>query len=109
MSNPPQITKTINQLNIIIGPKVVGSEANEIKAAGYILRYAEELKANATNPDDVIIDHHVVSGYNFGMAMYENLQNIVVRLQGETDHVLMMNCHYDSVPGSPGASDDIVS
>lgn len=40
--------------------------------------------------------------------MYKNIQNILVRVQGVSDHVVMVNCHFDSVPGSPGASDDIV-
>ncbi len=37
-----------------------------------------------------------------------SLQNIVVRLEGSAPggRALMLSAHYDSVPGSPGASDD---
>jgi Zn-dependent M28 family amino/carboxypeptidase len=57
---------------------------------------------------DISIDHQVVSGHNFERSVYKNIQNIVVRYQGNTDNVLMLNCHFDSIAGSPGASDDIV-
>lgn len=57
---------------------------------------------------DISIDHQIVSGHNLDRAVYKNIQNIVVRFQGKTDNALMLNCHFDSVPGSPGASDDIV-
>jgi Zn-dependent M28 family amino/carboxypeptidase len=57
---------------------------------------------------DISIDHQIVSGHNFERSIYKNIQNIVVRYQGTTDNALMLNCHFDSVPGSPGASDDIV-
>lgn len=67
-----------------------------------------DIKINATNPDDIEIDRQLSSGFSY-YENYYNLQNIVVRVQGETDHAVMLNCHFDSVPGSPGASDDIVS
>lgn len=57
---------------------------------------------------DISIEQQVVSGYNFKRSVYKNIQNIIVRYQGNTDNALMLNCHFDSVPGSPGASDDIV-
>ncbi|KAG5674839.1 hypothetical protein PVAND_004784 [Polypedilum vanderplanki] len=91
------------------GPKVVGSEANEIIASNYILNHLNEIKNNATNPNDIQIDQQIASGVNFVSMIYINLQNIVVRLQGETNHAVMLNCHFDSVPGSPGASDNIVN
>lgn len=88
---------------------MVGSIANEIHATQFVLDYANEIKRNSTRPDDVIVDHQLTSGVVHTNAMYFNIQNIVVRLQGETDHAVLMNSHYDSVPGSPGGSDDIVS
>jgi acetylornithine deacetylase/succinyl-diaminopimelate desuccinylase-like protein len=103
------LTNPNAHVRLILGPKVVGSEANEVLAANYILQHLREVKANASNPDDIVIDHQIASGHNFESMIYVNLQNIVVRLQGESDHALMLNCHFDSVPGSPGASDNIVS
>lgn len=74
-----------------------------------ILDYVNEVKRNASRPDDIQIQHQVVSGFNEKWKMYyENIQNVIVKLQGEDDNGLLINCHFDSVPGSPGASDDIV-
>lgn len=94
--------------NFIAGPKVVGSDVNEVQAVDEVLRMLNEIRNASEIKSDITIDLQVVSGVNFGHAVYKNIQNVVVRLQGETDHALMMNCHFDSVPGSPGASDDIV-
>ncbi|CRL03600.1 CLUMA_CG016511, isoform A, partial [Clunio marinus] len=96
--------KTLNDF----GPKVVGSDANEILAFNYIFDTLNDIRNNSKLKDEIIVDTQVVSGHNFVSASYENLQNIVVRIQGEIDNAMMMNCHFDSVPGSPGASDDIV-
>lgn len=87
---------------------MLGSIANEIQATQFVLNYANDIKRNASRPDDVIIDHQIVSG-RVRNAAYYNIQNIIVRLQGESDHAVLVNSHYDSVPGSPGGSDDVVS
>lgn len=94
--------------NVFAGPKVVGSDVNEIEAVGEMLAMLNDIRNSSAVPSDITIDLQLVSGDNFGHAAYKNIQNIVVKLQGETDHAVMMNCHFDSVPGSPGASDDIV-
>lgn len=89
---------------------MVGSPANEIFAVNFILDYVNEVKRNARRPEDIQIDLQVVSGFfEKYQSYYVNVQNVVVKLQGEDDNALLMNCHFDSVPGSPGASDDIVS
>lgn len=36
-------------------------------------------------------------------AYYRNVQNVVVKLQGESDLAVMINCHFDSEAGSYGA------
>ena len=77
-------------------------------AADFIFSEVKNIQRNATNSDDIEIDRQIASGFSY-YDNYYNLQNIVVRIQGETDHAVMLNCHFDSVPGSPGASDDIVS
>lgn len=80
-------------------------------AVNYILDYVHDVKRNATRPEDIEIRHQIVSGHfknNKWEMYYENLQNVIVKLQGEDDHALLINCHFDSVPGSPGASDDAV-
>lgn len=41
---------------------------------------------------------------------FRNLQNVVAILKGEDEsHFIILNCHYDSTPGSPGASDDLMN
>ena len=40
--------------------------------------------------------------------VYKNVQDVVVKLNSGTPspHSLLVNCHFDSVPDSPGGSDD---
>ncbi|KAI8115703.1 Endoplasmic reticulum metallopeptidase 1 [Lucilia cuprina] len=78
-----------------------------------------------TKNQRIELDVQVVSGTYwtgfkpYGMTtMYRNIQNVVVKLHGEyklnqghpntnfKDKALLLNCHFDTVPGSPGASDD---
>lgn len=44
-------------------------------------------------------------------SVYRNVQNVVVKLAGASDgngnHSLLLNCHYDSVPGSPGMIEEL--
>lgn len=87
------------------GPKVVGSDANEKQAFQIIYDELNNIRNASRRPTDITVDHQNVSGHNFERAIYKNLQNIVVRVEGQTEHALMLNCHFDSVPGSPGASD----
>lgn len=67
-----------------------------------------DVKKASENYSSITVDHQVVSGFSFQSSIYKNLQNIVVRVQGQTDNALLLNCHFDSVPNSPGASDDTV-
>ena len=81
---------------------------NEVQAFNYVLNYCNWIRNTAADPSLITVDHQVVSGHNFESAIYQNIQNVVVRVQGEDDSAIMLNCHFDSVPGSPGASDDTV-
>ena len=95
---------------------MIGSTANEVHAVEYVLNYVNEIKRNSTRSNDVLIDHQISSGtvspvqsMVSGRGTYLNLQNVVVKLQGESNHSVLINSHFDSVPGSPGGSDAIVS
>uniref|UniRef100_A0A182W0J6 FXNA-like protease n=1 Tax=Anopheles minimus TaxID=112268 RepID=A0A182W0J6_9DIPT len=97
------------------GPKPTGSQANELGAADYIRRELEKVKATAHAAQLVETSHQTISGAypiaflgNPLTSVYRNAQNLVVRLAGqENDNgALMLNCHYDTVASSPGASDD---
>lgn len=96
------------------GPKVTGTQQNEVLAVNFIKKRIDEIVRRANVIQNVTMDHQIASGSYFlsfkphGMVTtYRKIQNIVVRLEGgESSNALMVNCHFDSVPGSPGAGDD---
>ncbi|XP_062551183.1 endoplasmic reticulum metallopeptidase 1-like [Armigeres subalbatus] len=99
------------------GPKPTGSEANEKLTANYIKREIELIQASKHANQQLLVEHQVVSGgYSVAFlghplaSLYRNVQNLVVKLEGKNDDgtkpALMLNCHFDTVASSPGASDD---
>lgn len=99
-----------------LGPRVAGSKANDELAVGIFKREIETIQATKHVNQEVIMENQVVTGaFNFtfyGTSMttiYRNVQNIVVKLKGKSDDALLLNCHFDTVPSSPGASDDVAS
>lgn len=97
------------------GPKPTGSYANEVLAVDFLLReisYIDQLK---NKNQEIIIDKQIVSGGYVGVYMnksatsvYRNVQNVIAKLVGKhKEHALLLNCHFDSVATSPGASDDL--
>lgn len=104
------------------GPRPTGSHNNEILAVDFLKREVEYISIHAHKNQKIIQDLQVVSGaYYIGFAthgmtnVYRNVQNVIVKLIGEDEQLgkanntLMLNCHFDSVAGSPGASDDAAS
>lgn len=98
-----------------IGVRFAGTKENEVVTVKYLHKKLQAIKAVADDSQKVEIDHQVVSGaYKlevFGTTInnvYRHVQNVVVKLHGSSpkNDSLMFNCHYDSVPGSTGASDD---
>lgn len=100
-----------------IGPKPTGSEANEKHAADYIKREIDLIQASTHKAQKLLVENQIVSGgYQISFmgnpltSLYRNVQNLVVKLEGEgcnsTSPALMLNCHFDTVASSPGASDD---
>lgn len=102
--------KTLNDF----GPKVTGTAANEELAVNFLIKRITEIQMKANQSQNITLDHQIASGNYFlpfkpyGMVTaYRNVQNVVVRLEGgESSNALMINCHFDSVPGSNGAADD---
>jgi acetylornithine deacetylase/succinyl-diaminopimelate desuccinylase-like protein len=98
-----------------MGPKVSGTVENEIRATNYIKSRIEQIVSRAHEVQHVQFDHQIVTGSYFldfapGMvAAYRGVQNLVARIEGESPNALLLNCHYDSVIGSPGANDDIAN
>ncbi|XP_055524678.1 endoplasmic reticulum metallopeptidase 1-like [Wyeomyia smithii] len=99
-----------------LGPRVAGTKANDELAVDIFKRETETIQATKHKNQEVITENQIVTGvFNFTFystsmtSVYRNVQNVVVKLVGESDDALLLNCHFDSVPGSPGASDDVAS
>ncbi|GIY10674.1 endoplasmic reticulum metallopeptidase 1 [Caerostris extrusa] len=100
-----------------IGPKPTGSYENEVIAVDYITRQLEYIKSHTKPVNKIDIDLQKTSGcfdltFKDGMtSCYKDVKNIIARIgpQKPTNKSIVINCHYDSVPTSPGASDDLVS
>ncbi|VDP25657.1 unnamed protein product [Schistosoma margrebowiei] len=103
------------------GPRIAGSLANEVAAAGY-LRNELRVIASVSNKTGLVVslDEHK-SGYSSFRAFshvssYNNVRNFALRfhdLRAEGGNhsklAFLINCHYDTAPGSPGASDAFVN
>ncbi|XP_036344798.1 endoplasmic reticulum metallopeptidase 1-like [Rhagoletis pomonella] len=95
-----------------IGPKVVGSEANEVKAVEFIVGELNKVKEQMSDYFELEIDVQVATGSYVHwtmLNMYQGIQNVVAKLSEKNNtssNYLLMNSHFDSAPGSPGASDD---
>uniref|UniRef100_A0A182U0G9 FXNA-like protease n=1 Tax=Anopheles melas TaxID=34690 RepID=A0A182U0G9_9DIPT len=103
--------KTLNDL----GPKPAGSQANEVLAYEFLLKEVQRINASKHDSQQLEVDSQTVTGafsislLNQSMtSVYRNVQNLVVRLAGSDvrPHALLLNCHFDTVASSPGASDD---
>lgn len=105
-------------LNAIIkmGPRPVGSYENEVYTRDYLQKEIQKIR-NESNPLQTITTADQVSSGAYYLDMkpvgyvsyHDNVQNIVVRLSPsgrKNASAVLINCHFDSVPGSPGASDD---
>lgn len=102
------------------GAKPTGSYNNEVLAVDFLKREISYIQQMAHPTQKIEMDVQVVSGAYWaafkphGMTnVYRNVQNVVVKLHGQSsdfhgngNHSLMLNCHFDSVAGSPGSSDD---
>ena len=95
-----------------IGPKVVGSVANEVTAVEFLKNEISKIQQQASDYFEFEIDVQIASGsyIHWSMVnMYQSIQNVVVKLKAKdstSDRYVLMNSHFDSVPGSPGAGDD---
>lgn len=98
------------------GPKVTGSPAARL-AREYILQQIEQIKLVTHPAHRLEVQVQTASGsfYVGGMtSVFRNISNVIVRLSpadqpgqtGDTEHALLLNSHYDTVPISDGAGDN---
>ncbi|RMC19459.1 hypothetical protein DUI87_04070 [Hirundo rustica rustica] len=100
-----------------IGPRTVGSPENEVLAVNYLLEQIREIERESTDAHKIYVDIQRPTG-SFSIdflggftSYYANITNVVVKLEPRNgaEHAVLSNCHFDSVPNTPGASDDAVS
>ncbi|XP_018540719.1 endoplasmic reticulum metallopeptidase 1 [Lates calcarifer] len=101
-----------------VGPRPVGSPENEVLTVGYLLEQIENIRVEtAAGPHQLTVDVQRPTG-SFSIdflggftSFYDRVTNIAVRLEpkGGAQHLMLANCHFDTVANSPGASDDAVS
>ncbi|XP_055917715.1 endoplasmic reticulum metallopeptidase 1 isoform X1 [Eupeodes corollae] len=98
---------------VSLGPRIVGSEANEVQTVEYLLNEIEKVREQAnTEYFDIESEVQTVSGSYMHWTMvnmYQGVQNVVVKLSAKSSNsssYLLINSHFDSVPGSTGGGDD---
>eukprot|EP00058_Branchiostoma_floridae_P021432 XP_002606922.1 hypothetical protein BRAFLDRAFT_91691 [Branchiostoma floridae] len=99
------------------GPRVAGTYQNEVLTVRYLLGEIDKIQQAAKPSHRIEVDVQRPTGYftlDFLSSFthyYDNITNIVVRLspKKQTRHSLMINAHFDSTMGGPGASDDAAS
>lgn len=98
-----------------IGPKVPGSNANEVEAVQFLRNEIGKISA-ATNKKLYSIDVDVqrasgsfpIDDYT---TVYRGIQNVVVKLEPikGNEEAVLLNSHFDTVPTSNGGGDDVLS
>ncbi|XP_078127461.1 endoplasmic reticulum metallopeptidase 1 [Sander vitreus] len=101
-----------------VGPRPVGSQENEVLTVGYLLEQIENIRVEtAAGLQQLTVDvQHPTGTFSIDFlggftSFYDRVTNIVVRLEPKSgaQHLMLANCHFDTVANSPGASDDAVS
>lgn len=94
-----------------IGPKVVGSDINEVIAVQFLQTEIQKIIEEKNSVHEIEFDIQNGSGsfqLNTMTSVYRNIQNFVVKLSPAnltTTNSLLLNTHFDSVPISPGGGD----
>ncbi|XP_040581648.1 endoplasmic reticulum metallopeptidase 1 [Lepeophtheirus salmonis] len=111
-------TRSLLKKLISVGPRPAGSYENEVLALKFITKTIESISAKALPHVSITLDIQKTRGsFNLGFIdglthHYREIQNVIVKFESpnvSSEDALLINCHFDSVPASPGASDDAVS
>ncbi|KAH8401894.1 hypothetical protein KR009_008525, partial [Drosophila setifemur] len=96
-----------------IGPRVVGSMANEKEAVNFLISEVRKIREEMhSDLYQLELSHQQPTGsFVLGTmtSLYQGIQNVVVKLSTKSSNSsssLLLNSHFDSKPGSPGAGDD---
>lgn len=104
-----------------LGPRTAGSLANEIEAATYLRNELLSLaKLGNLSKLHVVFDEQIATYSSFRtyfhVSTYANIRNFLIRFHdprvnfsSKYRRAFLINCHYDTAPGSPGASDTFVN
>lgn len=93
-----------------VGPRVVGSPENEILTVNYLLQQIKAIESESSNVHKISIDIQRPTG-TFSIdflegftSYYDNITNVAVKLEPRSgaEHAVLSNCHFDSVPNTPG-------
>lgn len=97
-----------------IGPRVAGSYENEVLAIKFLKTVIDDIIKDANQNHKILVNVTKHSGafplkFLDGMTnVYRNVQNVIVKIgpPRPTWNSLLLNCHFDTFPESPGGSDD---
>ncbi|XP_022227757.2 endoplasmic reticulum metallopeptidase 1 [Drosophila obscura] len=96
-----------------IGPKVVGSVANEVTTVAFLVDALENVRRDMRSDlYELEVDVQQPAGaFTIGTmtSMYRGIHNVVVKLSTKSSissSYLLLNSHFDSKPSSPGSGDD---
>lgn len=100
-----------------VGPRPVGSQENEVLTVGYLLEQIEHIQQEtAAGPHQLTVDVQRPTG-SFSIdflggftSFYDRVTNIAVRLEpkGGAQHLMLANCHFDTVANSPGQKETLL-
>ncbi|KAK4883833.1 hypothetical protein RN001_000104 [Aquatica leii] len=98
-----------------IGPRIAGTPENEIQAVEFLNNAISKIQKLAHSEQKIEVDLQTVSGSfhldykpHGAITAYNDVQNVVVKLHSRSPSnvSVLINAHFDSVPTSPGGSDD---
>lgn len=104
--------KSVLEGLVAIGPRPTGTVANEVTTVRFLTDKIAEIAAESQGLYTIDTDIQISSGsfYDSGYpTLFESIQNVIVKLtpKGSNDtNALLLNSHFDTVVGSPGAGDD---